>query len=521
MWRPVGPTIGLTVVAVLGFILAGCGQNSPASAPSAKPSKKAPPELAANRPRPELDAIELFAQTPSPETNFQKTDGENDRAAVAQVYRNSDPPPQHDDQQLAQFGIHKYTSKRLRLYTDIAPEKAQPLPALMDQAYDAWVEYFGALPPDREGTEFVMTGYLIGDKALFRETGLLPEDLPPFPHGRNKGVRFWFNDQPTDYYRRHLMLHEGTHCYMTAVPNPLAPHVWYMEGMAELFGTHRTDSDRQTHFRVLPHDREQFAMLGRIRLIEDERRQAPPRELSAVMNLVPNDYLANPAYAWSWGLCQFLDGHPRYQDRFRKLGQAVTTGEPYEGWQLQFATDRANLEEEWLLFGASVCHGYDQRRAAIEFRAGAPLPDGQSANIEVAADRGWQASGVQVEQGKTYHVSASGRFFIAHAPKPADAALPGASLPSEQPWECEPQGISIRYHAGRPLGMLVGAIRATPQPSEPPRTTMLDVIPLGRETRLTPSTTGTLYLRVNDDWNELADNAGSVKVQIRKAQVAE
>jgi hypothetical protein len=308
---------------------------------------------------------------------------------------------------------------------------------------------------------------------------------------------------------------------MTAVPNPLAPHVWYMEGMAELFGTHHIDPDGKAHFRVLPHDRELFANLGRIRLLEDERRLGPPRELSAVMNFVPNDYLTNPAYAWSWGLCQFLDGHPRYHERFQKLGQAVTTGEPNGEWQQLFATNRADLEEEWLLFAANVCHGYDQRRAAIEFRAGAPLQNDQSATVKVATDRGWQTSGVQVEQGKTYHVSANGRFFIAHAPKTADASLSGANLPSEQPWECEPQGISIRYHGGRPLGMLVGAIRASPQPSKTPRTTMLDVIPLGCETTLTAPTTGTLYLRINDDWNELADNAGSVEVQIREARIAE
>jgi hypothetical protein len=436
------------------------------------------------------------------------------------IYRLSDPPPRHDDEELARVGIHKYTSKRLTLYSDIAPEKARPLPALLDQAYDAWVEYFGALPPDREGSEFVMTGYLIGEKSLFRETGLLPEDLPPFPHGRNKGTRFWINDQPTDYYRRHLMIHEGTHCFMTAVPNPLVTTLWYMEGMAELFGTHRIDPDGTAHFRVLPHDREEFANLGRIRLIEDERRSGPPRSLAAVMELASNDYHTTAAYAWSWGLCQFLDGHPRYHDRFRKFGRSITAGEASDEPQSLFTTGRADLEEEWLLFAADLCHGYDQTRAAIEFRAGKPPRDESPSSIQVAADRGWQSSGVLLEAGRTYHVSATGRFVIAHARDGSDADDSAGTNDtstgqgSRQPWESEPQGISIQYHAGRPLGMLIGAIRSVPRPSEPPGTTLLEVIPLGRDRTFTARVSGTLYLRLNDDWNALADNAGEIEVRI-------
>jgi hypothetical protein len=520
--------VGLTIALLLS-LLAGCGQKSPASAPGAPSSRKSPTPRAAkpaandpNKAKTGAPATTDAATTDAAAAKSRDRNAATIPPAPPRIYRASDPPPVHDDEQLARVGIHKYASRRLVLYSDIPPEKAKPLPPLMDQAYDAWVEYFGALPPDREGTEFVITGYLIAERALFRETGLLPEDLPPFPHGRNKGLRFWINDQPTDYYRRHLMLHEGTHCYMTAVPHPLVPHLWYMEGMAELFGTHRIDADGTAHFRVLPHNREEFAHLGRIRLIEDERRQGPPRELAAVMKLADNDFLTNPAYAWSWGLCQFLDGHPRYHDRFRKLGHAATTGAPPGEEQELFTTGRADLEEEWLLFAANVCHGYDQQRAAIEFRAGKPLPENEPATIEVAADRGWQSSGVLLEQGKTYTVIANGRFVIANAPEEgdpgsgqaADAGQPDTGQPPAPPWESEPQGVSIRYHSGRPLGMLLGALRSAPQPAEPPRTTLLDVIPLGRNSTFAAPVSGTLYLRVNDDWNALADNAGKVEVRI-------
>lgn len=519
-----GRAFTLRAIFAIPWLLAGCGGEPaapPASAPDlpvAQKESQVPPPAADPRP------IEPVAPSTSTATRGQERD--EPRPVAQPVYRASDPPPVHDEERLARSGIRKYFSQRLHLYTDVAAEQVAALPELMDRAFDAWTEYFGPLPPDREGSEFVITGYLMADQRLFREAGLLPEALRPFPHGRNVGTRFWMNDQPTEYYRRHLLLHEGTHCFMTAVAQPFARQVWYMEGMAELFGTHRYDSEGRPHFRVMPHDRETFANLGRIRMIEDEVRAKGPRELSRVMGMVANEYLANPAYAWSWALCKFLDGHPRYHDAFRKMSHAVVTGDRTGAWDAlfstaPFSTDRADLEEEWLLFAADLCRGYDETRAVIEFRTGEPLPPGEARKTSVTADRGWQSSGIALQQGKSYQVTATGRFIVAHAPQRAGAPGAAAGDPpkgSAKPWESEPQGISIRYHAGRPVGMLLGAIRASPQPTDPPRTTLLEVIPLGREARFEAAVSGTLYLRLNDAWNELDDNAGQAQVEVREAR---
>ena len=54
------------------------------------------------------------------------------------------------------------------------------------------------------------------------------------------GREFWLFDQPTDYYVRHLLLHEGTHVFMVSFLGGCGPG-WYMEGTAELLGTHRLD----------------------------------------------------------------------------------------------------------------------------------------------------------------------------------------------------------------------------------------------------------------------------------------
>ena len=168
-----------------------------------------------------------------------------------------------------------------------------------------------------------------------------------------------------------------------------------------------------------------------------------------------------------------------------------------------YEDDWADLWEEWLVFAGNLCHGYDIERTVLDLAQGKWEP-GSKVKVEVAADRGWQSSGVLVVAGKTYVISAAGKFVLAQEPKL---------------WESEPQGISIRYHAGLPLGMLVAAIRSTRPGSSPPpsRTTMLNVLPIGRERLLKPAVTGTLYFRVNDFWNELADNRGLVQVTVEEA----
>lgn len=446
-----------------------------------------------------------LAQQPKPNVPPRKAASAKSKAPVAsspaaRVYRPPDSRPRHDDEKLKQAGIHKYASRRLLLYTDISPELAKPLPPLMDRAYEAWEAYFGTLPPDRQGTDFQMTGYLMADRQRFVDTGLLPEALPGFAHGRHRGAEFWMNDQADDYYRAHLLLHEGTHCFMTIVPNVMLPFVFYMEGMAELFGTHQTDDKGRVQFGVMPGNKEQFPGLGRIRMIQDDVHKSGPRPLEEIVRLEPPEFAKNSSYAWSWALCEFLNSHPRYRDRFRRIGDHIGRATPLDDLLKLFEADGRDLREEWLLFAANLCHGYDIERTAIDFKSGKLLGGGSAATAEIAANRGWQPSGVQVESGQTYHITAKGRFVLAREPKP---------------WESEAQGVSIRYCDGRPLGMLVGTIRSTAPPDKSPWTTMLDTIPVGRDRKIVCATTGTLYLRVNEFWSELADNSGTLTVNIQ------
>jgi len=498
-------------ISFLLLSLAGCGGNAAIPVESQARSS-ASAEAAATKPSqapPVSPAKSVANEVNSPpdggrESPLSSSVTSRPTAPLVQsVVRPPDRRPRHDDRRLAEAGIHLYESKRLKLYTDIDPEIARTLPPLIDQAYEAWEAYFGPLPPDPARSEFQLTGYIMADRPLFQKLGLEPVDLQDFINGRHRGYQFWMYDQDLDYYRRHLMIHEATHCFMTIMPRVVLPP-WYLEGTAELFGMHALTDDGRLELRILPDDPNHW---GRIRLIQEEIAAGRLREFDDVRHLEPDDFLSDKAYAWSWALCAFLDRHPRYRERFQTLGRRLGERPFDELFDELFAADQSDLQEEWRLFARGLCYGYDVERAAIDFAPGRPLSPGASAGCEIAADRGWQSSGVRLVAGKRYRISAAGQFAVGSVPKL---------------WISEPQGVSIRYFDGRPLGMVLGTLRADPVNHAARESSMADVLPVGRETEWTVPFDGTFYLRVNDAWNELRDNSGSVQVRIEEvAAVAE
>ena len=149
------------------------------------------------------------------------------------------------------------------------------------------------------------------------------------------------------------------------------------------------------------------------------------------------------------------------------------------------------------MFVMGLEYGHDVAATAIDFAPGEP-PAAWPATVSVSAEKGWQSTGVQLEGGAAYRLTAAGRYQVADQP---------------QIWWCEPGGVSIRYYQGRPLGLLLAAIR----PDRPPpgaASGLLRVAAVGLGTTITPKQTGTLYLKINDSAAELHDNAGELQVEI-------
>jgi hypothetical protein len=401
-----------------------------------------------------------------------------------------------DDAAAAAAGIHKLSGKRLTLYTDLPlTEAIRQSPDVFEQAFSLWCGYFDVDPIGRG--DWGLTGFLMKDRALFRRLGLLPPEIPDFKHGFSRNHEFWLMEQPSDYYRRHLMLHEGTHSFMNTVLGACGP-TWYMEGIAELLATHRWNDGRLT-MNYFPASREEVRRWARIRMIQDAVAEWKGLPLTNVIEFSPSAMLETESYAWCWAVAALLDGHPRYQQRFRDLHRHVLQGDFTDRFYRAFHDDWDELAEEWQVFATGLEYGYDIAATVIDFTPGKPLPP-SGADVTVVADKGWQNSGLQLEAGKTYQLRATGRYQVADQP---------------QIWWCEPGGVSIRYYRGRPLGVLLAALRpAKPEASQGKLSTMVVPAVVGLESTLKPVQTGTLMLKINDSAAELGDNAGHLSVRI-------
>lgn len=456
-----------------------------------------------------------------------------------------------DDARVKSAGIRKLTSRHLTLYTDVpSGREVDRLPAVFDEAVPQWAAYFGV--DESKTASWRARAFLIADRRRFDALGLMPVGKDQFVNGISSGSDMWLYDQPTAYYRRHLLLHEGTHAFMTTFLGGCGP-AWYMEGTAELMATHRLDQkgvrnlfetrkrrenekvpDTFLHLNIMPRDRTDVPMLGRIKLIHDAIADGRALDLPAVLALDGREQLGNEAYAWCWAAAKFLDSNPQYRDRFRKLKEHVLDPNFNSIVRRNFA-DWRNLNAEWRAYVATLDHDYDFDRMAIRFERGKPLGD-RPKYITVAADRGWQSSGVWLEANQSYRIAAHGRYQIA-------AEDNGGVV---QPWPCEPGGVTVEYHEGKPLGILLGAIdarqngdgavvRGSPDPAQasvrppvgevarsgdrPQQSAMFsNPIVIGLHTTIRPTTSGTLYLRVNDSGGRLHDNRGTLTVKIEAAR---
>ncbi|HBO45203.1 MAG TPA: hypothetical protein DD670_15005 [Planctomycetaceae bacterium] len=399
-----------------------------------------------------------------------------------------------DDARVAAAGVRRLDGRHLTLYTDFpSDEQTDSLPAVFDLAFPQWCEYFEVDPAEMR--DWRLTGFLIRDRERFRRLGLLPDYLPPFQYAFCINTDFWIYQQPGEYYGRHLVLHEGTHCFMNRRFGACGPP-WYMEGIAELLSTHRWADGRLT-LNYVPRSADEVPMLGRVKLVKDAMAAGRTLHLEQVLALRPQAYLETEPYAWSWAAALFLDRHPRWGDAFRRMRKHALEPDLTERFVEAVDADWPGLEQQWRVFLADLEYGCDPAKMLIDPTRGKPI-DPSGAMVEISAQRGWQNSGLRVERGKTYRLTASGRYQIADEPKI---------------WWCEPNGVTIRYYRGRPLGMLLAAVLPSvedstiePGPPEP--------IPVGLETTLTPKYAGTLLFKINESAGDWHDNRGGLKVEI-------
>ena len=500
----------MAVSLVFGCFVAGCGNSANPQANSALAPGKASPSAVSTSDPPQAAAPRSPApDTGTPAEHEQSEPAAQDRAETEKPRSLADllevpdaasawmpelPRMAVDEARAEAAGIRKLSGRRLTLFTDLEPDgEVDFLPEAFDQAFTQWCEYFGIDPA--EHSDWRATGFLMKDRDRFARAGLIPKALPPFEHGFSWNYDLWLNQQPSPYYRRHLLLHEGTHSFMNTVLGSCGPP-WYMEGIAELLATHHWQDGRLT-LNHIPTSREEVPMWGRIKIVQDAFAARRAQRLKSVLQYSPSAFLETEPYGWCWSAATLLDRHPRYQQRFRQLGKLVMEHDLTDRFRRLIGDDWDALADQWQVFVANLEYGHDVPATAIDFTPGKPLPEA-GAGVSVDAARGWQNSGLRLEAGKPYQLSASGRYQVASEP---------------QIWWCEPGGVSIRYYKGRPLGILLAAVRVDPSLREG-SCALIRPVTVGSGNTLEPDQTGTLFLRINDSAAELDDNAGSLTVQI-------
>ncbi|MDR1483984.1 MAG: DUF1570 domain-containing protein [Planctomycetaceae bacterium] len=424
-------------------------------------------------------------------------------------------------------GIRQLNGKHITLYSDIkSGADVDRFPQIFDQMVLELCIYFG-LDLNKYG-KFHVRAFLIDDLEKFRKFGVL-KDAADLRYGYSLRNRIWVRRQDSDYYQRHLFLHEGVHAFMFYAFGTFPPF-WYREGIAEMLATHKFENGK-LKLGWFPVDSVSVFRLGRVEIIQRlvsggvkaKAGVVDVSDLSYLFSLGKNIQSGNQIelYALSWGFVMFCENHPRYRNAFRKIVFRLKESDAEfigrfirliaRDNKTDILTAQFRLAADWNDFKKNICYGYDFDRAGIDFGLQSIIvtknnTDNVLQEVIIRADRGWQNSGVKLEAGKGYKLTAEGRFQLADKP-----AI----------WWSEPNGITIKYNQKMPIGKLIAMIVPEPVNSAmnisitnnrnfPPP----EYKEIGSDASWQPSKTGLLFLKINDSAANLNDNKGTVKIRI-------
>lgn len=408
-------------------------------------------------------------------------------------------------------GLRVLAGRHLVLATDRparAADGVDDLPAVFDQAFDAWCRHYGMDPAAH--ADWRCFGCLVVDPERFRAVGLLPDTVPRFENGFCAANRFWLRDQSNPAYRRHLLLHEGGHAF-TLTLRGLATPVWYNEGVAEFLATHRLEpaADGGVTFvhTPVPDRPADVEQLGRIEKLQELRAAGRTPAIEDVLGLTVSEHGSIADYAASWAAVAMLAGHPTYAPGFAALERGPLDPDFNDRLAALPGWDPACAARDYAAFVGDVDYGWDFSRMAIDWSAGEPLS--RPVTLPVDASRGWRNTGVAAAAGRRYAYTARGRIGVGRVTDDRSGVV--TDLASEA------DGISLEWYRGRPVGRLLAAQWVQPADGGRPR---FEVLASGAKGEFTAASDGPLYFKVNQAPRRLADGAGSFLVELEPLAAA-
>lgn len=397
----------------------------------------------------------------------------------------------------------------VELVTDIeSTSEAKSLAESFDAAVPQWIAAWG-LAGD-SASDWKVTACVMRDKTAFIAAGLIPPRVPDFPFGYALDDDVWVLAQPSEYYTRHLMLHEGVHalayhCFGGGGPT------WYMEGTAEWLATHRGVGDA---IRVadIPGDKDDVPYWGRFKLLEQTRSQNEIPPIETVMNYSPTLTGDIRLYTFSWSAVSMFHAYPDTRESFLSAAKIGRDNGPNfnRGLYARLSTIWPTVAARWRIAMLDFDYGFDWSQNLVDIATTDPNWDGRSIELNVDARRGWQSIGVRVPGGATVRIAASGMIGLNGN---GNGNGSESESENEKPWTSTASGVTIRYQRGRPLGQLIACVL----PNQTPRDGMLKPLRIetvGESATIKIPDHSWVLLKVNDAVGELDDNSGSFRVTI-------
>lgn len=398
----------------------------------------------------------------------------------------------------APAAMQTVTGKHIVLKADGgSPESLAEFVAAFDAAVPQW-ERFWQLPP-QSLSDWKVDAFVMDEPQRFRDSGDLPSDLN-FPFGYAIPGNLWVIRQKSDYYTRHLLLHEGVHALAIQQFGGTGP-AWFAEGTAEMLGVH-ADSGSDARVNVVPQSRNATPYWGRFKLLSQRRVENRMPTIDSVLEY-PRDLKSDvESYGWSWIAVMLFSEYPEYH------GEVIRAAKSGNVDRQSFSDDfKRRLRSQWPIIAArwrmllnTIDYGFDWERERIELSIKDPIWDGRPTKRLIKADQGWQSTGVRFAPGMRLKISATGSCTINDDPKP---------------WVSQPPGVTIHYANERPLGQLLVCI--LPNKTEEQRhLAPLFVEAVEAETEIVIDKHCWVLFRINDDLGDLGNNRGGYTVSIRR-----
>ena len=363
-------------------------------------------------------------------------------------------------------------SKHFAFLTDISDRDWAIVEFKLERMVGLLEAYFG------RKAQGLVEGFIVRDLAVF-PAGTLAEPMGVEKIRRGEGV--CFNSSLGPQRRAQLyscadhgvIQHECTHgfCHMTF--GSTGP-TWLAEGVAEM-GNYWKEGEFAVD--VPP------TVMGYL--------QNAPQRRGLLEIAVPGRTDAGTwqDYAWRWALCHLLANNPNYADRFKPLAIQLMEERPGVSFESVYGPVAREISFEYDQFLRTIGNGYRADLAAWPWKARfRPLKEGGRAEARVQAKGGWQAAGVEVDEGVTYQIAADGSWRTGKAGQQLDAA-----------------GDADGH--GRLAAAVLTAGESFALTAE---------IPLGTQATFKAPASGRLHFRCADDWTQLADNEGEIEVTVSR-----